>query len=326
MYQIPDLQWAQVIDPIGPRPGEILVNIKYSGVCRSDLHIWKGGHEGAGVVVAIGDGVKDIEMGEHVGVQWINGACGTCEVCAKDGDILRCRKASYSGGTVDGTFQEYCICKARSAVRIPKEYDLELVAPVLCAGVTSYKAILECGAQAGDLVAIVGAGGGLGSLACQYAKALGYRVLAVSRGEERRRLCTDQLGVDYFVDYKSSKDIVTEIQSITPDGPHAVVVVASAMEPFQAALQYVRFGGTVVMVGLPPGGVIMADVMHMVFRTINIKASYVGTREETEKALEIFFTRKFFPPFQTVDLKDLPLVFDRMQDGRIGSRIILLSL
>lgn len=125
---------------------------------------------------------------------------------------------------------------------------------VLCAGVTSYKAILECEAHAGDLVgkytwfrpsetnpnqdkAIVGAGGGLGSLACQYAKALGYRVLAISSGEEKHRLCIDQLGAEYFVDYKRSKDIVSEVRSIEPDGPHAVVVVASTMEPFQAALQ-----------------------------------------------------------------------------------------
>jgi pyruvate decarboxylase len=85
--------------------------------------------------------------------------------------------------------------------------------------------------------AIVGAGGGLGSLACQYAKALGYRVLAISSGEEKHRLCIDQLGAKYFVDYRRSKDIVSEVRSIAPDGPHAVVVVASAMEPFQAALQ-----------------------------------------------------------------------------------------
>ncbi|GES62055.1 pyruvate decarboxylase [Aspergillus terreus] len=298
MYQIPGSQWAQVIDPVGPRYVFLDQDqVKYSSTSSTPVFVDQTCIYGKGTTPSEERRISSVSVFSTL----------------KKDTLL-------TGLTALAVRVNHVQTATSYAVANHHTLEPPWMEQVLCAGVTSYKATLECEAHAGDLV---GAGGGLGSLACQYAKALGYRVLAISSGEQKRRLCIDQLGAEYFVDYKCSKDIVSEVRSITPDGPHAVVVVASAMEPFQAALQYVRFGGTVVMVGLPPGGVIAADVMQMVFRTINIKASYVGTRAETEKALEIFFTEKFFAPFQTVDLKDLPRVFDRMQEGKIIGRTIL---
>lgn len=209
---LPELQWAQVAEQKGgplvfkqipvPKPGpdEVLVKIKYSGVCHTDLHALKGdwplaskmpfvgGHEGAGIVVAKGDLVEGWEIGDHAGIKWLNGSCLTCEFC-KNADESVCPGALLSGYTVDGTFQQYAIGKAAHTTKIPKHVPLDAVAPVLCAGVTVYKGLKESGARPGQTVAIVGAGGGLGSLAQQYAKAMGLRVIAIDGGDEKKAFC-----------------------------------------------------------------------------------------------------------------------------------------
>lgn len=215
---IPDTQWAQVLEQVGgpviykqipvQNPGldEVLVNIKYSSVCHTDLSAMKGdfpiqiklplvgGHEGAGMVVAKGDLATEIEVGDHVGIKWINGSCLSCEFCQTANEPL-CTKALISGYTVDGTFQQYCVAKAAHISKIPKNVPLDAITPILCAGITVYKGLKESGARPGESVAIVGAGGGLGSVAQQYARALGMRVIAIDGGEEKRALC-DELGAE----------------------------------------------------------------------------------------------------------------------------------
>jgi alcohol dehydrogenase, propanol-preferring len=215
---IPELQWAQVAEKTGgplvykqipvPKPGpdEVLVKIRYSGVCHTDLHALKGdwplptkdnlvgGHEGAGIVVSKGELVKEFEIGDHAGIKWINGTCLACEFC-KNADESVCPDALLSGYTVDGTFQQYAIGKAAHATKIPKNLPLDAVAPVLCAGITVYKGLKESGARPGQTIAITGGGGGLGSLAIQYAKAMGLRVLVIDGGDEKKAFC-ESLGAE----------------------------------------------------------------------------------------------------------------------------------
>ena len=129
-----------------------------------------------------------------------------------------CSKALLSGYTVDGTFQQYAIGKAAHVARIPKDVDLSEIAPILCAGITVYKGLKESGAKPGQTVAIVGAGGGLGSIACQYAKAMGLRVIAIDAGDEKKEM-TKKLGAEEFVDFSKSSDVVKDVQAATEDGP-----------------------------------------------------------------------------------------------------------
>merc|ERR1711974_35985 len=157
---------------------------------------------GAGVVVAKGDLVEDIEIGEHAGVKWINGTCLACDFCQQADEPL-CAKALLSGYTVDGSFQQYCIAKAAHVARLHKDIPLDAVAPVLCAGITVYKGLKESGAKPGQTVAIVGAGGGLGSLAQQYAKAMGLRVIAIDSGDEKKAM-SEKMGCDAFIDFAKS--------------------------------------------------------------------------------------------------------------------------
>jgi propanol-preferring alcohol dehydrogenase len=216
--KIPTEQWAQVIQKVGgpveykkipvptPGPEDVLVNIKYSGVCHTDLHAvngdWPiptklplvGGHEGAGIVVARGDQVTDdiCKIGEAVGVKWLNDSCLSCTFCMQADEPL-CLTPKLSGYTVDGSFQQYCVASARHVAHIPEGVPLDEVSPVLCAGITVYKGLKESGARPGQTVAIVGAGGGLGALAQQYAKAMGLHSIAIDTGDDKKKLC-EQMG------------------------------------------------------------------------------------------------------------------------------------
>lgn len=318
-----------------PGPDEVLINVKFSGVCHTDLHAmmgdWPlatklplvGGHEGAGVVVARGDLVKDIEIGDHAGIKWLNGSCLNCSYCNVADEPL-CTKAQLSGYTVDGSFQQYAIAKAAHVARIPKECDLEAIAPILCAGITVYKGLKESGAKAGESVAIVGAGGGLGSLACQYAKAMGFKIIAIDAGAEKKDMCM-KLGADTFVDFTTSKDLVSEVKAASNDGqgPHAVLLVAVTEKPFQQATQYVRSRGVVVCIGLPADAKLSAPVFDTVIRMINIKGSYVGNRADTAEAIEFYRRGLINAPFKTVGLSQLQDVFKLMKEGKIAGRYVV---
>ncbi|KAF2829202.1 GroES-like protein [Ophiobolus disseminans] len=348
MGEIPTEQWAQVIEQTGgpvdykkipvqkPGPDEVLVNIKFSGVCHTDLHAvngdWPlatklplvGGHEGAGIVVAKGDLVTDVEIGDHAGVKWLNGSCLACEFCQSSDEPL-CPKPLLSGYTVDGTFQQYCIAKAAHVARIPKHCDLAAIAPILCAGITVYKGLKESGARPGQFVAIVGAGGGLGSLACQYAKAMGLRAIAIDTGDEKRKMCTEQLGAETFVDFATSKNLVADVQKATPDGlgPHAVILVAVNEKPFQQAAEYVRPRGTVICIGLPAGAYLKAPVFESVVKMIRIQGSYVGNRLDSAEAIEFYARGLIKAPFKVVGLSELQMVYDKMRKGDIAGRFVL---
>lgn len=282
-----------------------------------------GGHEGAGVVVALGSLVKDIKIGDHAGIKWLNGSCLTCPHCLNTDEPL-CSQALLSGYTVDGSFQQYAIAKAAHVARIPKECDLEAIAPVLCAGITVYKGLKESGARPGQHVAIVGAGGGLGSLALQYAKAMGLHAIAIDGGAEKGKMCKE-LGADSYVDFTSSQNLVDEVKAATPDGlgPQAVLLVAVQEKPFQQASEYVRSRGTVVCIGLPANAYLRAPVFDTVVRMITIRGSYVGNRADTAEALDFFRRGLIKAPFKTVGLSQLQDVYKLMQDGKIVGRYVV---
>lgn len=318
-----------------PGSDEVLVNIKYSGVCHTDLHAvlgdWPiptkipliGGHEGAGVVVARGSNVTEIEIGDHAGIKWLHGSCLACSYCQQAFEPL-CAKALLSGYTVDGTFQQYAVAKAAHVARIPKNVDLAAAAPVLCAGITVYKGLKESGARAGQTVAIVGAGGGLGNMALQYAKAMGLQTIAVDSGSEKEAACKE-LGASAFVDFKTSSDLVADVKAATADGlgPHAVLLLAVSEKPFQQAAAYIRPAGTIVNIGLPPNASIKAPVFETVIKMITIKGSYVGNRQDTAEAIDFFARGLIKAPYKVVGLSELQSVYDMMHNMTIVGRYVV---
>lgn len=208
--------------------------------------------------------------------------------------------------------------------RIPKDCDLEAIAPVLCAGITVYKGLKESGVRPGQTVAIVGAGGGLGSLACQYAKAMGLDIIAIDGGAEKKEM-TAKLGASHYVDFQTSKNLVSDVKAATSDGlgPHAVILVAVNEKPFQQAAEYVRPRGTVVAIGLPAGAYLRAPVFESVIKMITIKGSYVGNRRDSAEAIEFFRRGLIKAPYKSCGLSELNKVYELMHEGKIAGRYVV---
>ncbi|CAK7900717.1 alcohol dehydrogenase 2 [[Candida] anglica] len=343
--QIPKTQKAVVFETNGgpleykdipvptPKPNELLIHVKYSGVCHTDLHAWKGdwplatklplvgGHEGAGVVVGLGSNVQGWKIGDYAGIKWLNGSCMNCEQCQHTNES-NCAEADLSGYTHDGSFQEYATADAVQAARIAPGTDLAEAAPILCAGITVYKALKTANLSAGEWVAISGAAGGLGSLAIQYAKAMGYRVVAIDGGDEKA-VFAKSLGAEVFIDFTKSKDIVADVKAATNGGAHGVINVSVSEKAMDQSVEYVRSCGTVVLVGLPAGAKISAPVFDAVVRSVSIRGSYVGNRADSAEALDFFSRGLIKCPIKIVGLSELPSIYDLMQQGKILGRYVV---
>ncbi|CAD5232651.1 unnamed protein product [Bursaphelenchus xylophilus] len=342
---IPSTQKAAVFHKFGQRyqfekisvpeigDDDILVKVIYSGVCHTDIHVWLGdfpmeakelpivgGHEGAGVVVKVGQNVKDFKIGDRAGIKWVNSSCTTCEHCKK-GNEPNCGDVVLSGFHRDGSFQQYAVVNGNEAVKIVDGIDLVEVSPILCAGVTVYKALKDCNIQAGDTVAITGAGGGLGSLCIQYAKAMGLRVLAVDAGE--KQMHCRHLGADMFINPFDSPNLVSDIQMMTQGGPHGVINLATAVKPMEDATHYVRTKGTVVLVALPKDAKVPVDVFSTVTRSVTVKGSYVGSRQDTDDALKFLQRGQIKIPIKVLPLESLTEVFDNMINHQVTGRVVL---
>ena len=316
-----------------PKANELLIHVKYSGVCHTDLHAWHGdwplatklplvgGHEGAGVVVGMGENVKGWKIGDFAGIKWLNGSCMACEFC-QQGAEPNCAEADLSGYTHDGSFQQYATADAVQAAKIPAGTDLANVAPILCAGVTVYKALKTADLSAGQWVAISGAGGGLGSLAVQYAVAMGLRVLGIDGGEEKGDF-VKSLGAEVYVDFLKEKDIVGAVKKATEGGPHGAINVSVSERAIDQSVEYVRPLGKVVLVGLPAGSKVTAPVFDAVVKSIEIKGSYVGNRKDTSEAVDFFSRGLIKCPIKIVGLSELPEVFKLMEEGKILGRYVL---
>ena len=256
-----------------PGPGQILVQISWTGLCASDkslLHDEWGsmgvamqevthgiaGHEGVGRVVALGPGVAEAglwKLGDRAGIKWIADVCRTCHYCKQvyQGGEVMCLHQHNSGFSLPGTFQEYCVTSADYATHVPDSVSDEEAGPIMCGGVTAYNACKRSTVRPGEWIVILGAGGGLGHLGVQYAKALGMRVIAIDGGSAKRDLCT-KLGAEHYLDFADTPDLPKAVLEITDGlGAHGVIVFAAVAASYAVAPSLCRSGGTIVAIGLP---------------------------------------------------------------------------
>jgi len=312
-----------------PGPGQALVEIVASGVCHTDLHAAHGdwpvkptlpfipGHEGAGTVVALGPGVTQLKEGDHVGIAWLHSACGYCTFCLSGWETL-CLEQKNSGYSVNGSFAQYALAQADYLGRIPTNLSFTDAAPILCAGVTTYKGLKETQARPGEWVVISGAGG-LGHVAIQYAKAMGLHVAAVDLGPEKMALAR-QLGAEIVIDAKT-QDPPTEIQKQI-GGAHGVLVTAVSNIAFKQAIGMLRRGGTCVLNGLPAGE-FPVSIFDVVLNRYTIRGSIVGTRLDLEEALAFAAEGKVKATIETQPLASINDVFARLKTGKVNGRIVL---
>ncbi|CEP24724.1 ADH3 [Cyberlindnera jadinii] len=315
-----------------PSDTEILIRLSYSGVCHSDLHAWRGdwpdptilpligGHEGAGEVVAIGSAVKNFKVGDLAGVKWINRTCLTCEYCLR-GEETCCMNQDISGYTVQGTFQQYVVADAIQAAKIPPGADLAEVAPLLCAGLTAYKALKKANLQQGEWCAIIGAGGGLGSYAVQFAKAMGFRVIAIDAGNKSQMI--KDLGAEVFIDFTQCDDLAKEVERITDGGAHGVINFSVSSKAMNVGIKYVRTLGTFVIVGMPANAVIESNVGDHVNKQFNITASSVGTRAQMEDVLSFYSRGLVKSKIQVFPLSQLSKVYEMMEKNKLQGRAVV---
>lgn len=311
-------------------PGQVLIRLMSSGVCHTDLHAVNGdwpvkptlpfipGHEGAGLVAAVGAGVKDLREGDRVGVPWLHDACGVCEFCVSGWETL-CESQHNTGYSVNGTFAEYVIGDAKYVARLPGGRSFSELAPILCAGVTTYKGIKETEARPGEWIAISGIGG-LGHMAVQYAKAMGLHVIALDVTAEKLRLA-EQAGADVALN-ALAPDCVERIGKVTNGGAHGVLVTAVSVAAFNQALRMVRRKGTVSLVGLPPGE-FPTPIFDVVLKRITIRGSIVGTREDLAEALSFAESGQVKAHYHAAPLGDINKVFASLSAGHVDGRIVL---
>lgn len=315
-----------------PGHGDLLIKVTACGVCHSDLHAVDGdwtpppvlplipGHEVAGKVAKLGPGVTGFKVGDEVGVPWMYSSCGQCEFCLAGMETI-CKSAEATGYTKPGGYAEYLVAPAAYVGRLPEGTDPYAMAPILCAGVTTYRGLKRTGARPGQWVAIVGIGG-LGHIAIQYARAMGLRVAAVDVSNEKLELAKS-LGAEIVVN-GAETDPVAAIQEQI-GGTHAAVVTAVASKAFEQAVLMLRPGGTVAYIGLPGGksDEIRASISAITNWELSVRGSNVGTRQDLNEAVAFAANGLVKAKIRTVELEDINAVLDEMRKGRIVGRAVL---
>ena len=306
----------------------IVVKIEATGVCHTDLHAAEGdwpvkptpafipGHEGVGFVVEVGRSVTAVKEGDRVGIPWLHTACRSCRHCV-DGWETLCEHQQNSGYSVNGSFAEYALADPNFVAQIPSGLNFAPAAPILCAGVTVYKALKQTETKPGETVVISGIGG-LGHLAVQYAKAMGMHVIAVDIEDSKLDLAKN-LGADITLNAFHC-DPVAEVQA--GGGADGVLVTAVAGKSFHQGVGMLARGGTMSLVGLPPEDFPL-NIFDMVLNGKTLRGSIVGTRNDLRESLEFAGEGKVAAHYTTEPLDNINDIFKRMRHGQIDGRIVM---
>ena len=329
-----DFKQPLTFEDIGrPTPGadEVLIRVEACGVCHSDLHVADGdwpqfakivkrpvilGHEIAGRVAEKGANVRNLEIGDRVGVPWIYWTCGECEFC-KEGYENLCTKQKITGVTVDGGYAEYFKVPASHALKIPNGLSSVEAAPLFCAGVTVYRALKQSEISRGQRLAIFGLGG-LGHLAVQIGREFGAEVTAVDISEEKLARAKS-LGAAKALN-NSAGDAVKEIRKT--GGVHVALVCSAAKAAYDAAFISLRPTGTLLAVGLPAENICFPPIL-MAAGEVRIKASAVGTRDDLRAVLAMAAAGKVHCDVISKPLEFANEALQLLRTGQVAGRIVL---
>jgi propanol-preferring alcohol dehydrogenase len=313
-----------------PGPGQILVKTEACGVCYTDVHAMRGdwplkpalpfipGHEAIGRVVALGSGVTAVKEGDRVGVPWLYSACGHCEYCLSAWETV-CAEAQYGGYTRNGGFAEYILANPNYVAHVPSSLSPTQAAPIICAGITSYKGIKETEAKPGQWIAISGVGG-LGHLAIQYAKAMGLQVCAIDVDDGKLAHAL-RLGAELVVNAKAG-DPVAAVKKGTGGGAHGVLITAPSLGAFEEGVGMTRKCGTCVLVGLPPGE-FPTPLFEVVANCITVRGSFVGTRRDMAEALAFAAAGRVKADIELQPLSAVNQVLERLERGEVAARVVI---
>ncbi len=312
-----------------PGPGQVVVRMEASGLCHTDIHAANGdwpvkpavpfipGHEGVGIVTALGPGVTAPAVGTRVAVPWLGYACGTCRYCLTGRETL-CEAQRNTGYSVDGCYAEYFLAEAAFATPVPAGIDPRAAAPLTCAGVTTYKAVKVGNVRPGDLVLISGIGG-LGHLAMQYAKIFGGTVAAVDVTDEKLRLAAE-LGADIVIDARA--DDPAQVLK-RHGGADVAIGLAVDDRSFAAAYAGLRRGGRLVLVALPASGTLPLPVFDTVLNGTSVIGSIVGTRADLAEVFGLHAAGRTRVSYETRPLAEVNEAMSEVLHGKARARIVL---
>ncbi len=310
---------------------EVLIEVEVCGVCHSDLHVADGdwtqlagivkkplilGHEIVGRVTERGASVQTIQVGDRVGVPWVQWTCGQCEFC-REGNENLCTRQRITGVMVDGGYAEYAKAPASHVIRIPDALSSEQAAPLLCAGVTVHRALKQAKIRAGQRLAVFGIGG-LGHIAVQIGRAAGAEVTAIDVSEEKLALAK-ALGATRTVN-AATGNVVKEMRG--SGGVHVAIVTSGSKSAYDMAFYCVRPTGTLLVVGLPANDISFPPIL-MAAGEIQIKASAVGTREDLREALAMGAAGTVHCQVTARPLAEAQEVLEQMSRGEVSGRVVL---
>lgn len=313
-----------------PGPDDVLIAVEACGVCHSDLHIADGdwpqlasivkkplilGHEIAGHVVEKGANVRDLQIGDRVGVPWIYWTCGACEFCREGSENL-CANQKITGVSVDGGFAEFMMAPASHATKIPGNLSSIEAAPLFCAGVTVYRALQKANISQGQRIAIFGVGG-LGHLAIQIAVGLGAHVIAIDISDEKLALAKTLGASEVF--NAAVPDASKKLRRL---GAYVALVTSAARSAYDLAFSCLRPTGTLLVVGLPAENISFPPIL-MAALEVHIHASAVGTREDLRNVLAMAAAGKLRCNVSTRPLSEANSVLEELRHAKISGRIVL---
>ena len=312
-----------------PGPGQVLVRLEACGVCHTDIHAARGewpikpsppfipGHEGVGVIEALGDGAQVRKVGDRVALPWLGSACGHCGYCVSGRETL-CEAQANTGYSIDGGYAQYAVADGRYVVPVPEGVMSFDAAPLTCAGVTTYKAVKSAGVGLDSKVGVYGVGG-LGHLAVQYGRLAGGIVTAVDIEDDKLDLARD-LGADHTVN-AAKTDPVADIQS--RGGVDVALALAASAESFRQAFASLRRGGCMVCVGLPAEGSLDLPIFETVLGGLSVIGSIVGTRQDLAEVFELHAAGRTKVIAEGRKLPDVNAVFEEILTGRVPARVVI---
>lgn len=309
-----------------PEPGHVRVRVEACGICHSDSGTVEGvfpiewprvpGHEVVGRIDALGEGVLGWQLGQRVGVGFLGGSCGYCEFC-RAGELVECKNQQYTGIHSDGGYAEVMISKASGLMSIPDELSSVEAAPLLCAGITTFNALRNTPAKAGDLIAVVGIGG-LGHLGVQYAKHMGFNVAAIARGADKAQLAK-KLGAHHYID-SATTDPAAALQAL--GGARVILVTASSGQTVTDTFKGLRPGGVSVVVGAGPEP-IQVSAMDLIFGSRKLEGALTGDPAAGEETLQFSALTGVSAMIETMPLEQAAEAYAKMMAGKARFRMVL---
>lgn len=316
---------------LDPPAGHVRIRVEACGICHSDTGTIEGGfaihwprvpgHEAVGRIDALGVGVQGWKVGQRVGVGFLSGHCGFCEYC-RNGDLVGCQNQPYTGVHVDGGYAESMIAKASGLISVPEELRSVDAAPLLCAGLTTFSALRSSPAKAGDLVAVLGIGG-LGHLGVQYARHMGFEVVAIGRGADKAELAK-KMGAHHYINTATTNP-AEALGAL--GGATVILATASGGKAVADSVKGLRPHGAVVVVGAAPDPIEISS-FDLLFSNRGgapklVAGALTGTPAAGDATLKFSVLTGVAPMVETMPLERASDAYAKLMAGKARFRMVL---